>query len=323
MNPAIISAAASVVGGLLGRSKAPKTVSAFKNSKDAISGQAYGARVAGEKYGFNPLTLLGVSSAVGPSTTASNNYMGQAIADAGLMLAEGLAKREEKLGRIAALEKQNEELREKVRDVLLRPKVGGVYAQRQAQPTLQQAVGRKTNGTRQVARAAFAGDGGVSTDDPPSAGVIGGARPPQHPLSRPVDMIPVRDIGGNRTSLPAPVAKRIGVEPFGQLVVEDMETLYGDEGGQVVALPSLGDAMAYHNTGKPPAPMFGEAAVAGKKKVRDLAKEDIARQNAEREAKREKREAERWNAVRDPIMRKPGEPMAEFQKRLKARMKRK
>ena len=49
------------LGGLFGK----KGDSAYKQTRDAMIGQAETARVAGEKYGFNPLTLLGASSPLG------------------------------------------------------------------------------------------------------------------------------------------------------------------------------------------------------------------------------------------------------------------
>lgn len=250
--PAAISAGGSLLGGLLGGSK-EKTVSAFRNSKDAISGQAYGARVAGEKYGFNPLTLLGVSSAVGPTTTTGANYMGQAIADAGLLVADALAKKQEETGRLSQLQQENEKLRQQLQQQTLRPKVGGVYAQRQATPTMRQALG-VSNGS--VASPVL----DRSRDVVGSAGgnPVLGQRPPVHPFDRPVLMRPVRDVGGAPALIPDGVAERLGVPAFGAMLVEDVEAMYGEEIGQVVAAPRVGDVLLYHHTGKPPNPLVGD-----------------------------------------------------------------
>lgn len=163
---ALIGAAGSLLGGIFGK---PKRVSAQKASREAILGQAEGARYAGEKFGFNPLTLLGVSSAVGPSE--SSNYMGNAIANSAMLLADGLARREEKFGREAALTKQNEELKLQVRELTLRPKFGGIYAQRQAVPSLGAALGRSGDdggtgtralGSRETGAASSANSGSRS-----------------------------------------------------------------------------------------------------------------------------------------------------------------
>lgn len=136
---ALIGAGASLLGGLF--KKKPKEKSAEQNSREAIFGQASGARDAGEKYGFNPLTLLGASSALGPSYSESANYMGNAIADAGMILADGLARNKE-AGQLSQLKEQNEKLRKQIQDQTLRPKVGGIYARRQVTPTTAQALGR-------------------------------------------------------------------------------------------------------------------------------------------------------------------------------------
>lgn len=144
---ALIGAGASLLGGLF--KKKPKEKSAEQNSREAILGQAAGARQASEKYGFNPLTLLGASSAVGPSYTTSENYMGNAIADAGMILADHISGKKE-AGQITQLKEQNEKLRKQIQDQTLRPKVGGIYARREAVATTAQALGRK-NGRSETA----------------------------------------------------------------------------------------------------------------------------------------------------------------------------
>lgn len=150
--PALIGAGGALLGGIFGK---PKRTSAQQNSRQGILGQAQGAREAAEKYGFNPLTLLAASSPMGPSE--SSNYMGTAIANSALMLADGLAKRQERIGREAALEKANEELRLQVRELTLRPKFGGIYAQRQAVPSLGAALGRSASDAASSASAVLAG----------------------------------------------------------------------------------------------------------------------------------------------------------------------
>lgn len=150
MWPELISAGASLLGGIFGK---PKTKSARENTLDGIFGQAQGAREAGEQYGFNPLTLLGVSSALGPSETS--NYMGNAIADAGMMLAEGLAKRQDQATAKSELEYENAKLREEVQRLTLRPRHGGIYAQREAVPSAIEVLGT-SNASRPQARPTHA-----------------------------------------------------------------------------------------------------------------------------------------------------------------------
>lgn len=191
--PALIGAAGGLLGGIFGRKKEK---SADQNSYDAIMGQARGSREASEKYGFNPLTLLGASSAVGPSE--SSNYMGNAIANSAMLLADGLAKREEKFGQLAAMQKQNEELKLQVRELTLRPKFGGIYAQRQAVPTLGAALGvqgaSSARPDRVVNSAAAGGAAGADADK---------LRPlvTTHPLDarREVENDPMKTTGGFMT----------------------------------------------------------------------------------------------------------------------------
>lgn len=139
---AILGAGASLLGGILGKPDKPKYVSAQQQSREGILGQAEGARQAADKYGFNPLTLLGVSSPL-PAFQGQSapNYLGSAIADAGMILADGMARKAD-AGKKSALEQQNDELRDRIKELTLRPRVGGVYAQRQATPTLRAALGQ-------------------------------------------------------------------------------------------------------------------------------------------------------------------------------------
>lgn len=129
---ALIGAGASLLGGILGK---PKRVSAQTNSRQGILGQAQGAREAAEKYGFNPLTLLGVSSPLGPSE--GSNYMGNAISEAGLLLADAVSQRQG-AGTLSKVQAENQRLRDQVKDLTLRPPVPGVFAQRQAEAASEQ-----------------------------------------------------------------------------------------------------------------------------------------------------------------------------------------
>lgn len=153
----------SLLGGLFGKKK---TVSARVNSRDAILGQAEGARKASEEYGFNPLTLLGASSAVGPSQ--SDNTMGQAIADAALLAADSLTGREEDKLRIENMRLQNERLKAEVTNLTLRPKVGGIYASNVTTPSLGAVGGGSSNAS--VSRKGVGVGNGAGVSD---AGALG------------------------------------------------------------------------------------------------------------------------------------------------------
>lgn len=122
----LIKVGGSLLGGLFGRKR-----SAFKESRLAILGQAAGARQAAEQYGFNPLTLLGVSQ---PMAGYTDNTMGAAIADAAGALADGIS---EKASQDDELQKKDEEiaaLRTRLNSATVRPTVPGVFGSSAGSP---------------------------------------------------------------------------------------------------------------------------------------------------------------------------------------------
>jgi hypothetical protein len=124
---ALISGASSILGGLFGKPKSKYVVPDYK-----------GIRKGAEEAGFNPLTAL----TQGPqgSVVTSSNPMGTAIADAGLMLADSLAK-SKKGGILSKVQSENAELQRRVQNLTLRPKVAGVYGRQQSVPSVPQALG--------------------------------------------------------------------------------------------------------------------------------------------------------------------------------------
>lgn len=123
---ALITAGATLLGGLF----APKPKYVVPDYAKIRSGA--------EAAGFNPLTALtqGPQGAV----VQPANVMGSAIADAGLMLADSLAK-SKKSGVLSRVQSENAKLREQVTNMTLRPKVAGVYARQQSVPSVPSAVG--------------------------------------------------------------------------------------------------------------------------------------------------------------------------------------
>lgn len=142
MNPAVIAAGiqagAGLVGGLLGRNKAVKPGDVVRQTAAGIMGQAYGARKYGEQYGFNPMALLGVSQPLVPQTV-DNTGFGQAIANAGLAVADGINASTAAKAYAEALEEQNKELRAALDRTTIRPKVAGIYGR--AVPVAGEAEG--------------------------------------------------------------------------------------------------------------------------------------------------------------------------------------
>jgi hypothetical protein len=130
-----------------------------KYTENQAANQFKNLRKSAEAGGFNPLLALGQSQPVfsgmansGPSSLAvpngvspgqfqSNNYIGAAIAESGLMFADSMANISAASAPIKQLSEQNAQLQQKVQDLTLRPSVGGIYAQRLATPSLRQALG--------------------------------------------------------------------------------------------------------------------------------------------------------------------------------------
>lgn len=132
--PAIIGAVGGLLGGLLGN----------RNEKKAIAAQnAYNhpvqVRARAEEAGFNPLLFVGPG--VGQQTAYARDMMGSAIADASMLVADDLARRQEQKGLVAQLEQQNAELRKAFNNATLRPEVAGVYGM--VQPVVIQSVVRE------------------------------------------------------------------------------------------------------------------------------------------------------------------------------------
>lgn len=149
--PTLIKAGAALLGGILGKSKNEYVVPNYQKIRDKA-----------EAAGFNPLTALAMAPG---QVVQSQNYMGSAIADAGLALADGMAEKAKQNDPLEKLKRENELLKEKIINVTLRPKVPGVYAQREAIPTLSQAVGGSNGG----GSAANSGNSGSSGAAPNSA----------------------------------------------------------------------------------------------------------------------------------------------------------
>lgn len=132
--PAVIAGGLSLLGGLFGQRSERKAIAAQNAYNDPSA-----VRKRFEAAGFNP--LLGIQAGVGmQATTGGTNYMGAAIADAGLLFAEGLQQRQDAT-KAEALEQQNKTLVRKVEQMTIRPKMGGgIYSQNVTTPTLREAT---------------------------------------------------------------------------------------------------------------------------------------------------------------------------------------
>lgn len=133
-----------LLGGLLGNNSDKKR--AKTERKWALEDQAQffvRNRKAAEDAGFNPLSAMGMFQGTAPTSAAGGNYMGNAIADAGLLVADNLQLQKEEKGRIAQLEAANQKLQDRIIDMTIRPKVGGIYAANHVTPGIKAALGAK------------------------------------------------------------------------------------------------------------------------------------------------------------------------------------
>jgi len=131
---ALVQAGASILGGLLGKSKG------IKPSEQAF-GHVKGLMRASEEYGFNPLTLL--QAGVPGGHTADNNApMGQAFADAAMFAADAFLKKGNQQALLVnQYQEQNRQLQERLTHVTLNPKVPGIFGGGDASSYGQGGVG--------------------------------------------------------------------------------------------------------------------------------------------------------------------------------------
>lgn len=121
---AAIGAAGSLLGGIFGRSDPKYVVPNYAKIREKA-----------EAAGFNPLTAL--TSAPG-AVVQSQSYMGSAISDAAMYLADGVAKSAEAKGEAQRLREENAALQERVQSLTIRPKVDGIYADNERTPLVRQ-----------------------------------------------------------------------------------------------------------------------------------------------------------------------------------------
>lgn len=129
----VIPVVGNLLGGLFGNKSAKKAAAqqralALEDQRE----QFVRLRAAAEKGGFNPLAVLGANPGAGmvnPTPVSSNNYMGSAIAESSLLVADKLAQsKAASLGRtVEDLNRQKDILTRKLTQNTLRPKVPGVY----------------------------------------------------------------------------------------------------------------------------------------------------------------------------------------------------
>lgn len=143
----LLGAGSSLLGGLFGMSNAAadRRFNAQQIKEQNEYNKPINIRKRAEEGGFNPLSFIGpgVGLQTGVAQANSGNYMGAAIADAGMAMADSIANRTKvkQAEQLGALEIENAKLQNKLMQLTLRPKVEGVYAQRETTPTIAAAVG--------------------------------------------------------------------------------------------------------------------------------------------------------------------------------------
>lgn len=101
---ATVGVAGSLVSGILGRNEQRKAIAKQNDYNDPVN-----IRVRAEEAGFNPISFIGPG--VGNQmTTGGSNYMGDAIANSTMMVADAIKGHAEEKARLDQLRLQNEKL---------------------------------------------------------------------------------------------------------------------------------------------------------------------------------------------------------------------
>lgn len=131
---ALISAGASLLGGMMGPSPSDDAEAQKGLQKSLDKQRPQWIRYGAEKAGFNPLVFAGPSG-LAPGLPAAQNTMGDAVARAGAALADGINETEQLKIQKAQLEQENERLAIMARESKLRANVPGIYNHVQGSPS--------------------------------------------------------------------------------------------------------------------------------------------------------------------------------------------
>lgn len=119
----LLAAGASILGGLLGRSKT-KPISAGDNAYSHVEGIMRAAKA----FGWSPLTLMGSVSPVGgtPGTT-DNSAFGQGIANAGMILSDRMSAKQTQKAKLEKINQTQTRLQNRLDAITIRTPRPGVY----------------------------------------------------------------------------------------------------------------------------------------------------------------------------------------------------
>lgn len=156
---ALIGAGASLLGGAMSSRSAKKRQREQNAYNDPVQ-----MRARMEKAGFNP--LLGPDFAGNQMTVAPSGMMGNAIAQAGLTIANGMSEKKQLELEQTKLEQDRERLDKLLQEATIRPKVGGIYAQTQNTQSIKKTGAPLLSGAAAASEPAGFKPQGVSTVEP-------------------------------------------------------------------------------------------------------------------------------------------------------------
>lgn len=211
----LIGAGSSLLGGIFGRNDAAKAQAQQNayNAPDKIRERA-------EKGGFNPLLFVGPGVGNQAAPRASG-HMGNAIANAGLAMADGMDRNKQLQIERDRLEMDQKKLTALLEQNTIRPKSGGIYSG--------------------MAKTSAIGTGEGALSNAPQIGLK--MRPKSATDLWGRGSIRVVGPDGGAMEVPKKWADRLGIVAGDALMAEDYEAFLGDELGQVAALPKLPSAM--------------------------------------------------------------------------------
>lgn len=220
-----LGAGLSLLGGILGRNSERKAIREQNAYNDPAA-----IRARYEAAGFNP--LLGIAPGVDLQTTAGGgNFLGSALADAGLQIGDALQRRAPQIQRMNAVASENDRLRAENSSLRLAPPVAGVYAR--GGPSVRS--GAIPGGANAASSLGSRGPAGLPALDGPAGRPGGvGVSPPVQVAALPAVGPAGSDKGTGSPRLPISVG-HIQIFPSGGNSDADVgETRYGDFMGGII-----------------------------------------------------------------------------------------
>lgn len=130
MIPALIGAGSSLLGGILGRNAAKKATARQNEYNKPIN-----MRARAEEGGFNPLLWAGQGNL--QTQVQQTGQMGNALANAGLAIADGMSEKRRLDIEKSRLKMDRERLDHLIQQATIRPKTGGIYASVAQTPSIK------------------------------------------------------------------------------------------------------------------------------------------------------------------------------------------